>query len=388
MTLPIQQKSANKYFTIGIDARMLGSAQGGLGRYVEELIRNLEKLPTDFQFVIFLRKNNWELYQPQNPNFRKVLADIPWYSWSEQTKLPQILHQEKVDLMHFPHWNVPILYHAPFIVTIHDLLLLHFPTREASTLGPLSYFFKQFVFKRVLHHAVFRSRHIITVSEFSKNDIVKTLHVPDKKISVTYPAPLPLNNQTNNDQNFPQSLNITKPYALYVGVAYPHKNLVRLLEAWKLFTEKNGAKYQLVLVGKKNFFYNRLLKQFTALFTSQSVVFTDYIADNVLPTIYKQAKLFIFPSLYEGFGLPPLEAMQVGVPVISSNSTCLPEILGDAALYFDGTDTTAMSQTLEQGLADENLRKKLITLGHKKYPQYSWKKLAKTTSEIYQNSVY
>jgi len=368
---------------IGIDARMFGPRQGGLGRYVQQLVLHLEKLNTNDEFVIFLRQENWDEYEPKNPHFKKVLANIPWYGWREQILLPQILNKEKIDLMHFPHWNVPLFYSKPFVVTIHDLLLLHYPTREASTLGPIGYFFKQLIFKIVLNHAARQAKKIITVSEFSKNDIVKTLNIPANKISVTYPAPLPKSYNENLKEKKEEiftKFGITKPFVLYVGVAYPHKNLNRLLEAWKIFQEKYNVNYQLVLAGKEDFFYNKLKNNFA---NENNVIFAGFINDNELQTLYINAALYVFPSLYEGFGLPPLEAMQYNIPVISSDRTCLPEILKNAAIYFNPENITEMAEAIQRGLTDQTLRSELVANGQKLYPAYSWKILAEKTLQTY-----
>ncbi len=387
---------------IGIDARMYGPKQGGLGRYIQQLIAHLEQLETTDEFIIFLRKENWDEYTPKNNNFKKVLADIPWYGWQEQIKLSKIIKQEKVDLMHFPHWNVPLFYNDPFIVTIHDLLLLHYPTRKASTLGPFAYWFKNFVYKIVLRHAATKSKHILTISEFTRKDIVKNLGIAMGKITVAYLAPFTnsqfsiLNFQSNlNFQNTNKNLQsqifnlksygITKPYALYVGVAYPHKNLEGLIEAWRIFTEKYGTDYQLVLVGKNNYFYNRLKSSILNL--KSSIILTNFIEDDNLSELYKKASLFIMPSHYEGFALPPLEAMSYGIPVASSNATCLPEVLGSAALYFDPRNENEMAEAIHEALTNANLREFLKIESQKILLRYNWKKVAEKTYALYQKMV-
>ncbi|MBI5728727.1 MAG: glycosyltransferase family 4 protein [Candidatus Magasanikbacteria bacterium] len=383
---------------IGIDARMYGPKQGGLGRYIEQLILHLEKLHTNVEFVIFLRRDNWNEYQPSRPNFRKVLADIPWYGLTEQIRLPVIIKKEKVDLMHFPHWNVPFFYSKPFVVTIHDLLLLHYPTRRASTLGPLLYWFKNCAFRIILNHAVKKAKHIFTVSEFSKQDIVRTLGVAEKKIAVTYPTPfenkkykvenINYHNDTIPDTNYllHDTFGITKPYVLYVGVAYPHKNLDGLLKAWKLFEEKYGTGYQLVLAGKKNYFYNRLTNNLT-MKQFNNVIVTGFVPDADLPALYQGASLYIMPSFYEGFALPALEAMAAGVPVASSNRTCLPEILQNSALYFDPADAEGMANAIFTGLTDTSARQKLLAAAPAVLSLYQGEKLAQKTWEVYRNSV-
>jgi glycosyltransferase involved in cell wall biosynthesis len=372
---------------IGIDARMLGPQQGGIGRYIEQLIKQLVTLGQTHEFVIFLRKENWDLVN-EAPNVKKVLADIHWYGWREQILLSGIIKREKVDLMHFPHWNIPFFYREPFITTIHDLLLLHYPTRAASTLGPITYFFKNIAYKIILRHAINNSKRILTPSEFTKNDILKNFKIDAKKIIVTHLAPTPSKND-GVATSVPSGLSrndIKKPYILYVGVAYPHKNLEGLIEAWKIFCAKHGNDYQLALAGRKNYFYEKILKQVRDE-GANDVVFTDYVPDEDLPALYKHASLYVFPSFYEGFGLPPLEAMQYGVPVASSNATCLPEILQQAAAYFDPRDPHDMADTIWRCLIDANLRETLNKNGTQLIHNYSWQKTALATLDVYNNVI-
>lgn len=365
---------------IGIDARMLGPKQGGIGRYVEQLIGQLAGLGTNHEFVIFLRRENWDLVT-ETPKIKKVLADIHWYGWREQLLLPGIIKKEKVDLMHFPHWNIPFFYRVPFVVTIHDLLLLHYPTRSASTLGPSTYFFKNLAYKIILRQAIKNSRKILAPSEFTKNDILKNFQIKPEKITVTHLAPMPmLSSEINIDLQ--AKYNISKPYILYVGVAYPHKNLNGLISAWKIFCAKHGNNYQLVLAGRNNYFYERL--KATAV-GNNDIIFTGYIPDDDLPAIYKGASLYVFPSFYEGFGLPPLEAMQFGTPVASSNATCLPEVLGNAAAYFDPHNTDDMADTIWRVLEDMDLRETLSKNGVQLIHNYLWETTARATLGVYNN---
>lgn len=368
---------------IAIDARMYGPKQGGLGRYIEQLILNLEKEDTDNQYYILLRQDNWGEYTPSNPNFKKVLADIPWYGWKEQLLLPRIIKQLKTDLVHFPHWNVPLFFNGKFVVTIHDLLLLHFPSRRASTLSPLIYWIKNKLFLLVLNHAAKAAKKIIAVSQFTAKDIHKTMRINTEKISVTPLAPL--QSKENGETDTGKKLYIDKPYWLYVGVAYPHKNLETLIDAWKIFYEQNEKKFQLVLAGKKNYFYDRLEKIIKEK-NVQNVILTGFVHDADLVNLYKNAALYVFPSRYEGFGLPPLEAMRYNIPVISSNSTCLPEILGNAALYFDPTNPKAIADAANSVLTDKNLSQKLVENGQEILKKYSWTDTAKKTIVIYKNS--
>ncbi len=368
--------------TIGIDARFYGSASKGLGRYTQKLVEHLEKIDSENEYFVFLRRENFDEYVPGNKNFKKVLADYPWYSFSEQLLFPKLLACYKLDLMHFPHFNVPILYFRKFVITIHDLILLHFPTKRASTLAPLWYQFKFLAYKLVIYCAVMRSQKIIAVSQFTKNDILTQYPSAKNKLVVTYEAcEKTLLKNLQAPEQILEKYGIIKPYLLYVGNAYPHKNLEELIAAFLIVSEKI-ADLKLVLVGKEDYFYGRIKAQVKKEKIA-SVIFPGFARDEDLSAIYKQALLYVFPSRYEGFGLPPLEAMDAGVPVVCSDSTCLPEILGDSAFFFKAKEQSAMAEAILKVAEDEKLRKELIAKGHAQVKKYSWEKMAKETLGIY-----
>ena len=365
---------------IGIDDRFLGTA-GGFGRYTEELVKHLEKIDQSNDYLIFLTRQNFDLYQPANPKFKKLLANCRWYTLKEQLVMPWKIWRAKLDLMHFVSWNVPLLNPAPFVVTIHDLILLKYPTQRASTLSPILYWLKNLTYRFTIKRAIKKARRIIAVSEFTKKDIIENFKTAPEKIEVIYegacPAGLgavlaPANNQVL------QKYGVKKPYLLYVGVAYPHKNLEFLIDAFRLFVKQQPA-YQLVLVGENNYFYQRL-KQSTP---DQNVIFTGRLPDEELSAFYSQASLYLFPSLYEGFGLPALEAMTRGLPVLASNNSCLPEILGRAALYFDPHNQTELIELIKRVLADASLQNQLRAAGFEQIKKYSWTDLAQNTLQVY-----
>ncbi|MCK4968549.1 MAG: glycosyltransferase family 4 protein, partial [Candidatus Aenigmarchaeota archaeon] len=180
---------------------------------------------------------------------------------------------------------------------------------------------------------------------------------------------------------------INKPYFLYVGNAYPHKNLTKLLTAFKLFSQRQ--KYQLVLVGKNDFFYQRLktLAKQRNLLSQRSIIFTGFVPDDELAILYQQCQAYIFPSLYEGFGLPPLEAMAQQAPVIAARAGSLPEILGPAALYFDPQQESNIVQVMEQLVDDDSLKQQLIINGNQQIKKYSWTCCAQQTLSIYQQTI-
>jgi len=361
--------------TIGIDARFFGPRAKGLGRYTEKLIAELEKQNSENDYVIFLRQPEFSQYQPANPNFKKVLANWRWYSLAEQIFMPLAIARQKVDLMHFPHFNVPIFWRGPFVVTIHDLILRHFSTRRASTLGPLAYWFKYQIYKFVINSAVRRAAKIITISQFVKEDLIKCFGVPADKIAVTYEgAPAAKNEKIGESQPAGR-------YLLYVGNAYPHKNLEKLLAALEILRRHYQPNLRLVLVGEKDYFYRRLKADAPA-----GVIFAGFVPDEELAEIYQWAGVYVFPSLCEGFGLPPLEAMAYGVPVAAANATCLPEILGEAAVYFNPKDSEDIADKIAKVLGDEKLRQNLKEKGLAQIKKYSWAKMAKETLAVYSGS--
>ncbi len=453
---------------IGIDARFLGT-ETGIGRYVEQLVRHLEKIDTechsDSRFVgtknlvgaerpandtgqptasreiprharndggrkyfIFLTEKNWD---PPSPgfgvvsNFHKIKADFRWYSWQEQVYFPFLIKKYKIDLMHFPHFNVPLFCPCPFVVTIHDLILLHHPSTRASRLGFVKFYLKYIFYRLVLKNAIANSQKILVPSEFTKKDILENFSIPhptspsrregeeggggnilENKIVVTYEA-ASLGDVAPASQEFLSQLGIARPYFLTVGNAYPHKNLERLLRVFKrfnseykpstgsgnnnLFPERSVAKlkglkpFQLVFVGPDDYFYERMKEFVKNLDLSKDeVIMPGKVSDRELKTLYLNAFAYVFPSLYEGFGLPGLEAMACGAPVVSSDKTSLPEILGEAALYFDAGSDEDLFDKMSRLADDKGLQSRLRARGFGQVKKYNWQSLAAATLRTYE----
>jgi glycosyltransferase involved in cell wall biosynthesis len=364
---------------IGIDARLMGKGYG-IGRYIEQLVLHLAKIDSKNEYVLFVCDK--EGLPVQHSAFTIVEADIPWYSLEEQIKFSKIIKQAGVDLMHFPHWNVPLFYSDSFVLTIHDLTMYHFPRPEATTLGPLKFWLKDRVHRIILRHAASKARHIFVTSEFTKHDVHSTLGIPNEKMTVTYQAPYSskFEHETSDKSALLEKHGITKPYVLYVGAAYPHKNLEGLLKSWKTFEDKHSQDYQLVLVGKANYFYKRLQSDIRNL---TSAIYVGFVSDDELSILYHHADLFVFPSLYEGFGMPPLEAMAHGVPVVSSNRSCMPEVLGEAALYVDPENHQQFADAIYTGLTDQSVRDTLRTNAQKESQRYCWESLTRGTLAVY-----
>ncbi|MBI5229890.1 MAG: glycosyltransferase family 4 protein [Candidatus Magasanikbacteria bacterium] len=372
---------------IGIDARFLGS-DGGIARYVKRLAENLECIDHENEYIIFLRRKNWNEYNPSNPRFSKQLADIPWYGIKEQLLMPFVIRRARVDLMHFPHWNMPLLYRGPFVVTIHDIILLRFPSKRATTRSHSTYLFKHLCYRAVLNHAVSAAKHILAPSEFTKNDVARALSISPKKITVTYEGVDAPNAPTSPEhaRSVLNTFGIHEPYVLYIGVAYPHKNLEWLIEAISAYNTTHGARFQTVLSGRHNYFYERIKHRYAKHIRNNQLILTDFVPDDTISELFKNASAYISPSLYEGFGLPPLQACAYGTPVLSSNTTSMPEILGNAALYFDPTNVKDFCAKLFTILNDEKTRKEYIQNGLIRYQQFSWKKMAEMSLLVYKSA--
>lgn len=369
---------------IGIDARFFGPEERGLGRYTQELILHLQDIDHENSYVCFLPPRYYESFTFHNPHFSKVLADFRWYTLAEQRKMPKLVRASGVEAMLYPHYNVPLLNPVPYIVTIHDLIIHHFPTRRATTLGPIKQGIKMLGYHITIGMAVKRAKQVIAVSQYTKDDIVKTFGIGPEKVSVTYEA---ADKTHEAPKRQPEDYGVHKPYFLYVGNAYPHKNIEMLVRSFQDF-RKTHPEYHLVLVGKKEYFYERLEKETRNSGLAEHVVFAGFVPDGDLSLIYKNALAYVFPSKYEGFGLPPLEAMLYQVPVISSRASCLPEILGDAAIYFDPESASALTGALKEVVEDPGTRQVLMEKGQQQVARYSWSRMAQETYNVIQQTFH
>lgn len=377
-------KNYVKQKTIGIDARLYGPSAKGLGRYVEEIVNGITRVDGGNNYVIFLSEENFDLFSSNNSKVRKVLAKSRWYTLAEQITMPYLIWREGIELMHIPHFNVPILCTAKFVVTIHDLILTKFPSKRASTLSPLAYKIKYYFYQIIIKNALRKSEKIIAVSQFTKDDIVDQFKIDPEKIVVTYEGVSKKITATSSldKDSILAKYSVSKPFIMYVGNAYPHKNLEGLIDEFASL-KNEYQNLQLVLVGGEDYFYKRLKKKVKEANISK-IVFTGFIPDDELAVLYKQAKAYIFPSKFEGFGLPPLEAMAQGCAVISSSKTCLPEVLGEAAIYFNPDKSGWLLNSLlslDKGAKHSDLVKK----GLEQVQNYSWDDCVEQTREVYQN---
>lgn len=371
---------------IGIDARLFG--ESGVGRYIRNLVWELSKIDQRNEYVLFLHSNYGvgPRKLPKNWSVREV--DIRWHTLEEQFKLPQILNKESLDLVHFPYFSVPIFYNRPFVVTIHDLILHHFPTGEASTLPMPIYQAKRLGYRFVISQAAKRAKKIIAVSNSTKKEIVDHLGVGPEKVNVIYEGvDEKIRNPKHEMRNkFPNSKFQIPNYFLYVGNAYPHKNLERMLTAFSRIKDKE-SKMKLILVGKEDYFYKRLKEKVTEMGLEHSIIFCGEASDDQLVRLYKNAKALVMPSLMEGFGLPALEAMANGCLVLASDIPALQEICKDTALYFDPHNTQDLMEKMREVFFNDSSRfSKNIEAGRKRSKLFSWEKMAKETLNIFTNT--
>ncbi len=375
---------------IAIDARFLGPEGTGIGRYTEELVNWLQKIDRKNEYVVLLRKNNFDLFKVEGENFSKVLADAKWYSVREQFLLPEVIKKAKVDFVHFCHFNVPLFFKKKFIVTVHDLIKDDFKDNDVTTRSALIHGVKYAGYKIIRRKAVLASKFILVPSSATRDVLVKRFGIADEKIFVTHEAADPSFAKYRDiimgekEKKFlEEKYKIKFPYIFYVGNAYPHKNISRLLDALKFV----DPEMNFVNTCARSVFYQRLNEEVHEKGLESRVILPGFIPDQDISLLYKGASAYVFPSLIEGFGLPLLEAQMAGVPVVASRNPPLPEVGGDAAIYFDPFDPKDIAEKINKVIADEKLRGRLISSGYKNVERFSWKKTAEETLAVYEKVV-
>lgn len=364
---------------IGIDARLWN--ESGVGRYIRNLVEQLQEIDKKNKYVLFLRKPEFDTLTFAQKNIETRLADIRWHSIAEQVRFPGILLREKLDLVHFPYFSVPILYSRPFVITIHDLILHHFATGEASTLPYSFYRAKLSGYKFIINNASKRARKIITVTKTTKKEIVEHLHIEPVKIAVTYEG---VDDHISGEEKITKAF--YKNYFLYVGNAYPHKNLARLLKAFEIVSHKHQD-ILLVFVGKQDAFYEKVKQMVLQMNLSRAVIFRHDVTDEDLRGLYRHALALVMPSVMEGFGLPVIEAMANKCTVIVSNIPSLKELCGDTALYFNPENIQDIAAMLEKVLQGDTHIHALNEKAYERTKQFSWERMAQETVAVYESCI-
>jgi len=363
---------------IGIDARKLHDF--GIGTYIRNLVRHLARIDRDTEYVLICREDDRAPLAALGENFRPVTDTSPTYSVSEQVTIPLALRRAGVTLFHAPHYVLPPLVRCRSVVTIHDCIHLMFPQYLPSKLA-LAYA------RTSIRLAAKRATRVLTVSESSKRDILRFVDAPAAKIDVIYNA---------YDERFGvepceedvvrvrERYQLHDEFVLYAGNVKPHKNLERLIEAFHLVRKRGLDHLKLVLIGDEISRYAALRRAVHQHQLHKYVRFLGYMEETTLAVMYRLAGVFVFPSLYEGFGLPPLEAMASGTPVVTSNLSSLPEVTGDAAVLIDPYDPAAIADGIHRVLTDETLRRDLRRKGLARAQQFSWEQSVRRVREIYQ----
>ncbi len=364
--------------TIGIDARLYSPTYTGIGRYVAEFIKHAAQLDTESRFVVFLNPKEFKTFETPNERWSKVMVDVAHYSFAEQWSFLRILKKQKLDMMYFPHFNAPIFYRKPFVVTIHDLTLHYYPSKSYFPKWSLKKTLQSLVYKVIMGRIIANSHEVIAISNNTKRDIIKEYGANKSKILTVYEGVPDEFKRPSADTvtAAAQRFGISKPYLMYSGVWRSHKNLLRLLDAFARL-RKRGHDVQLVMTGKKDKAYPEIPQQIMDLSIADEVILTGFVSDEDLVSLICGAEAYVFPSLYEGFGLPPLEAMKLGVPVACSNRASLPEVCGDAASFFNPEDVEQMTEAIRKILDDKTFAKVLVQKGHENLKRFSWNDMSK-----------
>jgi len=379
---------------VGIDARFLTHPQaGGFKTYCENLIRAVAEVDSDNAYVLYLdRAPGEQTAIPRPSNFRYRIVPGRWpvigMPWREQVSLPRAARQDRLTVFHSPCLTAPAWSPCPLVVTVHDTIWM-FPERFRS--GPSS--LKRRMMERYSQWAgrsgVRRAAAIITVSHAAAADITAHLHVDAAQLFVTHGAAGPAFAPTTDPAALHavrRKYDLPPRYLLALGSADPRKNLLRLVRAYAELTDELRESHPLVIVWTNPFLAEQITSLVASLGVSSQVRFVMHVPTADLVSLYGGATLFVFPSLAEGFGLPPLEAMACGAPVIASDNTSMPEIVGEAALLVDAASVHSIAGALREGLSNPTLRRQMVERGLRRASAFTWQKCARETIAVYRRA--
>src|SRR5262245_21224918 len=373
---------------IGIDAHAIGARQGGNETYIRNLIKALAELDGENRYTIYLAEptaaEQWrDGFTTRYKNFRIRLLPKPTPIIRVPVYLAYELRRRPVDLLHV-QFTAPPFCPAPVVATIHDLAFEHLPetfTRRGS-----------FQLRLTVRRTAHRASRIATVSEYSRQDLLKTYKLRPDKVVVTYngvePHFTPRSSSKEEAEEIRRRYGVTGDFVLAVGSLQPRKNLVRLIRAYaRLRGERTDFVHKLVIVGRKLWLTDAIFDEVKRQRWAEDVILTGYVADEDLPALYRTATALIYPSLFEGFGLPPVEAMACGTPVVTSNTSCLPEVTGDAALLVDPLDEPQIADALLRIVSDGALRSRLRMAALVQATRCTWRDAAEKTLRLYREII-
>ena len=361
---------------IGIDANEANVlTRVGISEYAYQVLVKLHDFrksgETEHDFVIYLKSEPLSVL-PEEASWWKYKVVKPAKLWT-QIGLPINLYTTKkpdvfLTLTHYAPRFSPV----PTIVSIMDLSFLHYPeTFKKNDLYQLTNWTK---------YSVLNSKKVITISQSSKNDIIKFYKVPENKVRVVHLGLKEIKMDVASKSL--EEFGINRKFILFVGTLQPRKNITRLIQAYAILPQHLKDTHQLVIVGKKGWLYDEILETPKKYGVEDNTLFLDYVTDADLPSFYKKAVVYVLPSLYEGFGLPILEAMRYGCPVLTSNVSSLPEAGGDAAMYFDPENTEDIEEKMEKVLTDHALRDTMKEKGLSHYKKFTWEKAAQEVLSV------
>ena len=379
---------------IGIDARFLTHPQrGGFKTYTENLTTALARVDSENEYMLYLdRQPGPQDRLPDKENFRfhVVSSSVPMFGlpWREQIKLTRQVWKDRIDVFHAPCLTAPLNLSCPFVITVHDMIWAsrkNFTSNESLSLKRRFIDWYNYLIPNM---AIRRASVIITVSHASQKSIVETLQIKADQVIVTHEAAdsifQPLGN-INQIESVRSKYDLGSNYILAIGSADPRKNIKLLIQAYGSLSKALREKYHLVIVWTHPFLTNEMSKQVNDLGLQNNVQFLRRVSNADLVLLYNAASLFVFPSRSEGFGLPLLEAMSCGVPVVAADNSSIPEVVCDAAFLFDAENIDSLSQVLIRVLNDEILMKTMSTKGIERAAKFSWDKCANETIAVYKS---
>jgi glycosyltransferase involved in cell wall biosynthesis len=364
----------------GIDARLVHYSKAGIGQYIIHLVQGLAEIDSENEYLLLQsRKDRSTIVN--HPNFDRVTLWTPSHHRFEQIALYAETFRLGLDLLHSPDFIPPRRIRSGSVITVHDLAFLlypHFLTREAAR------------YYGHIDQAVRWADHIIADSENTKQDTMEHLGVPEDKITVVYVAADPAYQPVDRDAArafVQQTYGLDGPYLLFVSTIEPRKNLPTLLHAFRQSRDCYRVDIKLAVVGSKGWLWNDSLDHIELLGLEDDVRVLGRVPTPDLVQIYNAAEALVHPAFYEGFGLPPLEALLCGTPVVASNVASIPEVVGDAALLVDPNNVDELSVSIWRVLTDSKLRREMITRGFKQAERFSWERTARETRDIYTRTV-
>lgn len=364
---------------IGIDGRASKWYRGtGIGTYTYELINYLLKTSNDFNYYVHLPQN---ITFPPNQNINYIYTkDNGKENFWEEISIPNNIDNLNLDLYHLPQSGIgmPNNHNCPYVITLHDIIPYKLPKTVSSKF--LS------IFNKYMPNIVENSKAIITVSEFSKEDIAKAFNYDKNKIFVTHLASEDIYKPINKNlskQLIKENYHIEDNFILYIGGFSPRKNILGLIESFSLLKQKYKKPLKLVIAGAKGISYEIYKNRVDALCLQNDVIFPGFISMEHMPYLYNACECFVYPSFYEGFGLPPIEAMSCGVPVIASNVTSIPEVVKDSAILINPNDVYALTLAIYDLLSNKELQQKLIKSGLKRSAELTWENTINHTISAY-----